>query len=143
MIRLKDQITAAEFFVEQARRHDEKAVDAYAEAYAEALKRADMGDVNTLYATEDGWADGPLAFALEIADSDDADTVFLYRDGGPCCLPFSFGAAVKYITDSSTPTRGALGFVRRLQFEDGTPVFEDGHEPAGLLLAVLREEGQV
>ncbi len=99
-----------------------------------------------LYATEDGWNDGPLPFACEFApnknDGCDPDTVLLFRDGGPTCPPFFLEEVAEAVNHAGEPALGALRFVRNLRYEDGIPAFEDGHQAAGLLLAVLGQEGR-
>ena len=75
-------------------------------------------------------------------DGCDPEAVFLYRDGGPTCPHFFMQEAEQAVENGRTPALGALAFVRQIVTEDGRVCFLDGQQAAGLLLAVLGEEGR-
>lgn len=140
-----DLIREAKNAMSVALQQEEWAVEAYARAYGESMSRTEEGST-ILYATEDGWDQGPLPYALELQpgnnDGCDPDAVFLFRDGGPTCDHFWMEEAEAAVEGGKTPAQGALAFVRQITYPSGQIAFLDGHQAAGLLLAVLGEEGR-
>ena len=145
-------INEAKIAVDKAVQAEQWAVEAYSMAYGEAITRTEEGGT-ILYATEDGWDKGPLPYALELSDGSDVDSdderqaVFLWRDGGPTCPNFLWEGAADYVNNGVdapsgySPALRALFFVREITSE-GRISFLDGHQAAGLLLAVLGQEGR-
>jgi hypothetical protein len=133
-----------------------QAVIEAARAYRAALVVEDR-----LYATVDGWDNGPLPWALDVRDEGDADpdrvvgadddgadgriASFCYRDGGPAGPPFDLGAAAALCDETAAaglgPEAGALLVTRRVLVASGYGRSRVA-EAAGLLLVVLGHEGR-
>jgi hypothetical protein len=147
-------IVEAGIAVNVARQKEQWAVEAYATAYEETIKREEIHSGLILYATEDGWNNGPLPYALELSGGNDVDSdderwaVFLWRDGGPTCPKFLWRSAADYVNGAAgapvgwSPSLRALAFVRQIVDGEGRISFLDGHQAAGLLLYALGREDQ-